>query len=385
MIPTAGQYATGADVEVYLTDGPDRPPTWDPRSRLDVVGVSIVQEGNVIPLFDFADYLAKHFAYATRLVTGSLQFNVSSDYIHRFKQHGVLQDKTLWIVMTTVRWEPNTAVVRDTIRINHFWGHPWQHEPAPSATEYVPFSARVLELVERTVGVIDFDLMQPLFQAEGGAEIARSDFFKAKTTTLLGEVVAPKTRPSAAAIEGVVDADTIWVRPVGERTPLSIRLIGADAPETPKSSLELKGNEDNDPLWRWPAGAPTQVPESNGTGGASPTKAQLDGWGLHAKQVVRDMVIAAGYQVRLISNIGTKPVDEFDRYLYDIEIGGVSLTEYLIEAGLAVPFFTAAVEQTSSGTYTSSLARWRQLYETARSKAGQEGAQGIWASFEPPS
>lgn len=377
----AKSYATGADVSVYMTDDPVLPSRFD--NELDVSEISIISEGESIPLYKFANALAGQFAYSTSVISGVLDFNYTGQSTHRNHLSDPIHGKALWVVLSMVEWDAEVPrVVKDVYQLDHVWAHPFRHSPQPIAMETVPFTARSLSLVARQFREIRQDAIGSFVDESNIYKIEGRNLFPVQT-----EYVGNNT------VVEVLDGDTYKIRldsKYGGET-IRVRLIGADTPES-KSHSDYKRNENNDPSWRWPATAKARDENdlTLGVGGQSPSKDQLDEWGDHISVTMKGLFLGA--KVDLITDPGVAPTDdpefnpfrnrETDRYLYRIRTkSGIDLSSYLIEEGYAVPFYTTSIE-TGDVSFQSRMAVLDRKYKAARDLAGTDSAKGIWYSFD---
>jgi endonuclease YncB( thermonuclease family) len=405
-------YPSGVDTRVFL--GPQR--LRDGESvrdlkELDAQSVSFIEEGSVLPLYDFNAHLAREVAYGTRLVSGALHLNFSQGHIETlrlaspFRADGfqALQGATLWVEQTKVDWATpgedgsiGPAVVRETFRIEHVWEHPFQHQPDPSAAEVVTFTAHAVALVEREEARVD---AQALLDAALSYDPDQTVYKP------LANPFGPSVRQYAATVVHVTDGDTFTARLEGSGKEITVRLMAADTPETTKDTSDFKANR---PVWwTWP--------EESGVEGG-PSAAQLDGWGDYAKEVVKEWFAARGNHVFLIADPYSDPQDNTNdrddahefyhgyletdedgraflrdapagepRYIFQVTSRtGEDLEELLVREGLAVVLNKATRTLVVDGETVGRGEHLRRLYQAARAQAGKPGAKGVWSSFEPP-
>lgn len=388
------RYPTGADVTAYMSE--DRTLSVpvaaaglsgtgeqvlalqsDRFEELDVAHVTIVQDGQATPLYDFTDKLAGEFMYSRGMVNVELQFNYSEEFVlkRRVPQIQRIRGKTLWLLLEKAQWWPEPAVVRDLVRIDEVHEHSFRHEPKPSASEQVPCTAREISLVGRREQQIDTG---PIARSVTEGETPEvPDAFKDERSRYLGKVVS------------VDDGDTITVKMEATGEEVDVRLVGVDTPETSKSYRLNRGG------WNWPPGAKEGT--GRGTPGESPTNTQLVKWGAYAKKRARDVL--KDKAVWLVADPGAAPVDdpelepglpkeEEGRFLFQVKPtvplelpGGDTERDYgkwLLKRGLARQVQTTSI---GSGGQNRS-AELDRIYQEARNKAGQSDAKGIWYAFD---
>lgn len=405
-------YPSGVDTRVFL--GPQRlgiGTSVRDLLELDAQSVSFVEEGSVLPLFDFNRYIARQVAYGTRLVSGALHLNFSRRHLEDlrvaspFRADGfqTLQGATLWVEQTKVDWATvgddgsiGPAVVRETFRIEHVWEHPFQHQPDPAAAEVVTFTAHAVALVEREEARVD---AQALLDAALSYDPDRTVYRPAANP------FGPATRSHAATVVGVTDGDTFTARIDATGQEISVRLMVADTPETTKEDTLFKANRPS--WWTWP--------EESGVEGG-PTVAQLDRWGDYAKGVAREWFAARNNQVFLIADPYSAPQDDPNdrddarefyhgslkksddgrlyledapggepRYIFQVTSrAGEDFEEMLVRGGLAVPLKVPTRTLVVDGQTIGREEHLRRIYQAARARAGKPDAKGVWSSFDPP-
>jgi endonuclease YncB( thermonuclease family) len=411
-------YPTGVDMEVFVgpetleLDADGLPRLSAQAEPLDITGITFIEESGVLPLFNYYDYLPTGVAYATRLVSGAMQFNFSRRHLERHRRGGLrgrqaLQGATLYVVMRKLDHaalrEDGTIgprIVQEIVRLNHVWEHPFQHVPEPTATETVPFTAHSLTLVERQTADLRDDLAIEFVQNPDTFTVDGESPYRLVERSYVATI-----QPNGAR-EGFTDGDTLYAHATigGEEVKLKVRLAMADTPETPKTGDWVgKGNENINARWRWPD--PILLPDGtlHPNSGKYPTAEELYDWGCTAWQAAARWVADRGGKVLLVVDPASPPTDNPNarrdatafyrealrditgmdsdyaepRYLFQIKsLQGEDLEEYLIREGLAVPLDMPA----TSGRY----ARLQQLYREAKAKAGTPAAKGIWSSFTAP-
>lgn len=353
----AGHYGTGAEVDVFLTDSP-RLPDFTQEDPLDVTGVSIVQEGNVLPLYAWAQAETRQFAYATRLVTGALEFNFSPNQVRRLPGSNPIQESYLWVILTHVTWEPQPQIVRDIYRLSHVWSHPVQHSPDPSAQTVMPFTARGLALIRRQYRAIRMEGLGDLISDGGPYQVPVSD------------ILHPPVDEFRTKVTRVVDGDTFEV----EGLEQSVRMLGAD---TPESSGSRRPNNDNDKDWRWPSARTDHADGADyGAPGKSPTADQLTAWGERIKAYMKTRL--EGQEVMLRRDPSADAKDVYDRHLYQVFFQGQDQALFLIRHGMATVFSSESMAVFPDGSHADRKALLDAVYQQAR----EAGTYGIWNSFD---
>jgi endonuclease YncB( thermonuclease family) len=391
------RYPTGADVTAYMTSGRTLPvpasgaglsgpvgqiqalrsPTFE---ELDIAHVTIVQDGQATPLYEFTDRLAGEFMYSRSMVNVELQFNYSEQFSlkRRVPQIQQIRGNTLWLLLEKAQWWPEPAVVRDLVRIDEVYEHSFRHEPAPSASEQVPCTARGLTLVGRREQGID---TEPIARSiESGDTPDVPDAFQSDRSRYLGKVVE------------VTDGDTLKVKMEATGETVDVRLVGVDTPETADSPRLNRAG------WTWPPEAGPNT--GRGTPSESPSPQQLVGWGEYAKRRAKEVFNTKndgeGRAVWLVSDPGAAPVDDAEinptsddgRFLFQVKPtvplelpGGETERDYgawLLKRGLA-----RHVDTTSIGAGRESRsAQLKRIYREARQQAGSSDAKGIWYAFD---
>lgn len=387
------RYPTGTDYQVYLTDPlePDTAfdqwqvtPGFTDLDPLDVKNVSIVEDGEITPLFHISRQTADHFAYSRRVVNGQLQLNYSEDHMERHRKPGLqeIRDKTLWIVLDYTDWSP-VRRVRDIYRIGAVWEHPFRHEPQPHAAEQVPFSGRDLTLVERKTAAFDSDLLGELSRSGGEREIQADQLFRERKNRYM------------ATVQSVPDGDTLKVSLDASGQEITIRLAGVDTMETPqKLGKEKKANPGRGQFsrWWWPSDvAPPSYYSGPENKPVHPTQPQLDEWGIFVGQQVRNW-LPQGSKVWLVTDQGTAPKGAFGRYIFRVDPvqplpmppgrsgETTNLGRHLIKCGYAIPYPSDSVAAGLDGNYENVSARIDRLYNAAKDAAGTSEANGVWYS-----
>lgn len=361
-------YFSGGDVEVFVAE--DEKSFGD---SLDVSEITLIEEGQIIPLFDFIEVRARQLSYTTRLVQGSMSFNPSVDNFVRRPLRG----DTVWIRMSSVIYRPETAVVIDLIRLDNVWEHPSTIITDSALQLSVPFTARQMALVRRRRRDVDAEYISQFVDAGLPVPVVGTDRLASATEELYGRVVH------------VIDADTFEVLlTTGQQ--ITVRLSTVDALEDPWKHLELcptdyanhglplsdkKGGNTSAGSWVWPLHAPEFTPPELGGPGRAPTTDDLDLWGRYASCKMKELL--EGKQVRLVREGGANPKDEYDRYLFSVyTIDGLDVEKYLIDEGLAQPLRLTSVD-------SARYALLQQRLAQARSAAGALGSRGVWHRFSP--
>lgn len=416
MSTTQGYFA-GTDVEVYLSL--DNETSYTNLPKLDIRSITIIEDGTVIPLYDYCNYIVKHFAYTTRLVNGALQFNFSKDYVDKFTNSTTrtpfgtqpMQNATLWVVMSNVEYWPELKIVRDVVRMDYVWEHASQLNIEPYVGVTVPYTARSINVVTR--------------QSRRFADGALTDFIADPDRFIVdgNNVFAGEEETYQGKILHVIDGDTYVIERLDNSKVETIRLAGADTPEDPwkiytssdkrtvtRRKPELAGGLDKasiDARWVavntgfWPAegrpnaGAPDaerdlkheerQSPRAwaaqRGGSTTTPTADQLDRWGFKIGHIVKEKI--EGKTVTVIIPPGQSPALTYDRVAAEIRHGSDELSAWLIARGYASWYSRGATVSLTGGQYAERSQLLQRLHREAAAKAGTSEAQGIWASLEP--
>lgn len=368
------EYPSGADYELFITDPIEQgiTPNFTDQEPLDVSQVSFVQDGTVTPLYDIAERNPHHMVYSRKVVNGTLSFNYSQDFADRFRRPQLqsIWGKVLWVRLTFTSFHP-TRRIRDTYRIAPVYEHAFQHQPQPHATEQVPFSARELILVEREQADLAADI-DAVLQREGDqGRIQASDLYRNRESRYM------------ATVEEVVDGDTLKARLDVDGNQVDIRLSSVDTPETPGKEF---GNKTDDPKYRWPENAD----ETYGTGGSSPTEAQLDKWGLLVKDRVTEWL--EGEKVWLVTDQGAASTGDFGRSVFRVDAlneivpdhAGIephrNLARTLVRHGYATLYEGRSIASSGTG-YRNLRTQLLEEEDAVRSVAGTNQATGFWYSF----
>jgi len=374
---TRPYYPTGADTDVYYTRSPNLSRNsvssviadFGGREPLDITGVVFVEEGQSIPLYDFAKRVSEHKIHTRRMVSGSLEFNVSEDYMRRRRSPGLqnMDGGSLWMVQKRLEYRPTPSVERDVIRISSVHERPFRHDHQPYAKESVPFIGRNATLVRRQIRRIDTGRLQDFVEQRDGFTVDGDDLIAEEIDEIVAEVAE------------VVDGDTYKVVPIQHGEEVTVRLFGADTPETKKEAGFGSKNRDGMADWRWPPGAPSR---HGGIGGEAPSKKQLDAWGTYVTKEVRARI--KGETVVLRRNPGAARKDKFGRHLFRLQHGGTDIGKRLIKSGYARPSdgLNAGIV---NGGYVNRRQKLVDLYRAAKQNADSDGskAMGIWFSFDP--
>lgn len=406
-------YLTGADVDVYLTEG-NTPPDLDKDEPLDVASLSFIEEGQVIPLFDYHRSLTKHFAYTTRMVSGRLRFNFTSSYVRNYRHEpndretnrrpmGHMRGHTLWLVLNHVEWWPEVRVVRDMIRLSHVWEHPFSHSAEGLIQEDVPFSARDMQLVRRTSQTFDQALMNEALASDDPIRLLDASVMRGREEMEMARVL-PEGDDGR---DGIVDGDTIDVEIEATGEVQRIRFLTFNTAEDHRNiGADINEYDGNVPgeEWRWPSGA-----ESSDRGQANtiPPTLELNRWGVYATDTLK-RILPPGSRCMVIRDPSAPPEQTIDltaesqaqennedgfkrRVLRSVRtIEPIPLPDgetndiarYMIAWGLATPFTAASTEfDVESGTWRNRMQRIERLFRETRAKAGTEEATGIWHSF----
>lgn len=388
-------YPTGTEYSAYVTGEQTIRaegglfPNFDRLDELDVSEVSLIEDGEITPLYDFRRKTTDHFAYSRRQVTGKLVFNYSERFAQKMRRPlQSIQGRTLWVQVKYVQQNPLKRV-RDVYRIGAVWERPFRHAPDPTAQETVPFSGRDLLLVGRQTADLDSDLAADLAREEDRVyEVSSDDLF------------GKRQQRHLATVDEVEDGDTLYVTHEATGKDMTIRLASIDTPETPKENPGARKNPTDSDAYDWPASAPKHR-------GEPPTQSQLDDWGEYAKKKVKQWV--EGKAVRLVTANGSPPKDQYGRFIFRVEVpsglppmntaqAGTDLGTHLVATGLAAPYpsngFIPAEKlpegyegrmqpvEIRENRYVDHASMLRQKVSELREQAGTEQANGIWYSHD---
>jgi endonuclease YncB( thermonuclease family) len=373
------RYPTGTEYEVYMSDPLDGgetdaiTPDFSSMTPLDAKSLSLIEDGEVTPLYDAFQHNPDHFAYSRRQVNGALQMHFTEEFSNRYRRPlQSIRDKTLWVVLNYTQWQP-VRQVEDVYRISSVYERPFRHDPRPTAIEQVPFSGRDLRLVERRSATLDDNLLADMSRDEDAFEVSASDLFRERQKRYLATVVSAE------------DGDTVTVRLDSTQQELTIRLAGVDTPEK-QSGLSRK--KDNDPT-AW---------ESLIKKNDYLSVDQLDVWGKFIRDEARKwlgLTSDRSRKVWLVTDPATAPTGAFGRYVFRIETteplpapDRVSRTNeygrHLIRMGYALtyPSDSTYVDASAHKQYQDYSAVLENAEEQAADKHGDDSqmAAGIWYS-----
>jgi endonuclease YncB( thermonuclease family) len=413
---TTESYFAGGDIQVYI--GPRGTTSYHDLDPIDATSVTLIEDGQVMPLYDYVNHLARHFAFSTRLVSGAIEFNYSANFENTHRQgswadplgYQHLHGATMWVVLTNVEWWPETKVVRDVIRIDHVWEHAFQHTLEPIVSETVPFTGRTLAVVSRRTRRISAEEISGFTADPDRYILDRGKTLRQGIEEINGTVVK------------VIDGDTYYVEPAGGGELIQVRLVSVAVPEDPwkiyydreakeiirkdppcgteltRAALDAAWVSENTGFWR--KNGELVTPDATlhlnheesrqSTAGwerpttrVRPTRAELDLWGRKVTCEVRTLL--EGKAVRLVAPLGQAPVDKYKRSLLEVHLAAddTDVSEWLITRGYATVFDSTTLVTYEDGEYYSRSARLQEIAEQARALAGSDEAKGIWASTTP--
>lgn len=414
-MPISTKYPTGTDYHIYLSDAlqPESAeeatalPDFDNMKPLDVKNITVVEDGQITPLYHISRQTADHFCYSRKQINGNLNMNFSEDYMRRHRSPlQDIRDKTMWVVLDYVDWRPMRRV-KDIYRIGAVWEHPFRHEPQPHAAEQIPFTARDLALISRKTALFDVDEFDRFTQGEQRT-VQANDLFRARNNRYLGTV------------DLVEDGDSLDVTIDSTGKSVTIRLAGTDTPEK-DSTVATKAKSNpvryDYTAYRWPSDAPRPTNYSGDESAAKdeqkerwgndvsdwpvqPTQSQLDQWG----RLIRDHVkhiLPQGSKVWVVTDQGTAPQGEFGRYVFRIdfvqpvttkidvpnggptrEVTSTNLGKHLVKLGYTEPYNSDSIAETG-GQYRNLSSEIREMFRGERQKAGTEEANGIFYHPDP--
>lgn len=379
MSELSDRYPTGTEYNVYLSDPLDGgetnavTPNFDEMEPLDVKSLSLVEDGEVTPLYDAFQSNPDHFAYSRRQVNGSLQMHFTESFAQRHRQPlQTIRDKTLWVVLSYTQWRP-VRRIQDIYRISSVYERPFRHDPRPTAIEQVPFSGRDLKLVERRSATLDNDLLADLSRDPESFEIESGDLFREQQRRYLATVTAAE------------DGDTITARLDSTRQEVQIRLAGVD---TPEKESGLTNKKDNDPA-AW---------ENHISTSDYISIEQLDDWGIFIRDEVRKWLGVTSdrsSKVWLVTGPAMPPRGAFGRHIFRVEtVGGLpspsrveptnDLGRHLIRMGYALTYPSDGTFVNEHNQYEDYSAILQNALDQAADKHGNDSqAAGIWHSADP--
>ena len=388
-------YVTGTDMEVFL--GPPALQFDEDLTRferLDVTSVSIIEEGDVLPLYNYFDYTPHQGAFATRLVSGALHFNFSQAHLDLMRSGPVrdglhtLRGDTLYVELRKIDYAADLGggrigarALRELVRIDQVWEHPFQHVPDPSAAEIVSFSAHSMTLVERQ-------------QADVPAEGAIA-FVKDPAQFHTSAYIPTPQRQYFGTVESVLSGDTFLVKLDKTDETITVRLSVASAPKT---------NGKNEPArWRWPQLVANPDGSLHVNAGAEPSAEQLSAWGDCVVEQAEAWLAERNHRVILAADPYTQPQDEptkrtdaelffhgdtaeAPQYFFNLRsTKGEDFELWLLENGYATPGTNATGQiLTPEGELMNRRRYYGDVYRKAKSNAGTPEAKGLWASFDAP-